>query len=99
MRHVAALAAFTALGLAVAGSSAVGQDRTVTLETVNPDSLYDPAPNGYSHAIIASGVSRLAFIAGQGGERADGSLPPDLTGQIEQAYRNLAAAISAVGAT
>ena len=34
---------------------------------INPAGLYDPVPNGYSHAVVAEGA-RIAFIAGQGGE-------------------------------
>lgn len=30
----------------------------VTTAIVNPTELYDPAPNGYSHAVIVSGGSR-----------------------------------------
>lgn len=36
---------------------------------INPDTLYNPAPYGYSH-IVVSGNS--AFIAGQGGENKCG---------------------------
>ncbi|MBS3666662.1 MULTISPECIES: RidA family protein [Halomonadaceae] len=61
----------------------------VTTTIVNPDELYDPAPNGYSHAVVASGGSRVAYIAGQGGENAHGVLPESFADQVAQAYRNL----------
>ncbi|MFS8152106.1 RidA family protein [Vreelandella titanicae] len=61
----------------------------VTTTIVNSDELYDPAPNGYSHAVIASGGSRVAYIAGQGGENAQGVLPESFADQVAQAYRNL----------
>ncbi|WP_208797162.1 RidA family protein [Vreelandella titanicae] len=61
----------------------------VTTTIVNPDELYDPAPNGYSHAVVASGGSRVAYIAGQGGENAQGVLPESFADQVAQAYRNL----------
>lgn len=68
------------------------------LTIVNPPGLYDPAPNGYSHAVIASGGSRIAYIAGQGGEDSTGKLSPDFAAQVEQAYANLRTALEAVGA-
>lgn len=71
---------------------------TPRLTIVNPTALYDPAPNGYSHAVVAEGGSRLAFIAGQGGEDASGALSPDFEDQVRQAYANLATTLAAVGA-
>ena len=68
------------------------------LTIVNPQGLYDPAPNGYSHAVIASGGSRIAYIAGQGGEDRTGKLAPDFAAQVEQAYANLRTALEGVGA-
>ena len=71
---------------------------TVTTTIVNPPTLYDPAPNGYSPAVVATGGARLAFIAGQGGEDQHGSLSPEFEKQLRQAYANLYAALDAVGA-
>lgn len=65
------------------------------IHTVNPPALYDPVPNGYSHAMIAND---LLFIAGQGGENQNGELDPDFDAQVAQAYRNLAIALEASGA-
>lgn len=64
----------------------------------NPDGLFDPSPLGFSHVVV-TGSGRLAFIAGQGGERADGALPTTFDAQAAQAFANLNAAIAAVGAT
>ncbi|HIP80411.1 MAG TPA: hypothetical protein EYH07_18370, partial [Kiloniellaceae bacterium] len=50
---------------------------SVALTIVNPQGLFDPAPNGFSHAVVAAGGTRLAFIAGQGGEDTSGALLPD----------------------
>lgn len=77
--------------------SAAGADG-VTLTVTNPPGLFDPAPNGFSHAVVASGGTRLAFIAGQGGEDASGALVPDFAAQVAQAYVNLRTALDAVGA-
>lgn len=70
-----------------------------TLRLINPPGLYDPAPNGYSHVAIVPAGTWLAFIAGQGGETADGSLPGDFREQVRQALGNLCIAIEAVGGT
>lgn len=69
------------------------------LQLINPPGLYDPAPNGYSHVALLPAGARLAFIAGQGGETADGRLSVDFREQVRQALRNLGVAIEAVGGT
>lgn len=71
---------------------------SVALTIVNPQGLFDPAPNGFSHAVVAAGGTRLAFIAGQGGEDAAGALLPDFAAQVAQAYANLRRALESVGA-
>lgn len=82
----------------VSPTGAVAKDQAIDLTIVNPDSLYDPAPNGYSHAVVAEGGSRTAYIAGQGGEDSSGALSPVFSDQVRQAYTNLSAALVAVGA-
>lgn len=74
-------------------------DNTVKLQIVNPEGLYDPTDNGYSHAVITSGGSKVAYIAGQGAEFADGKqgFPPTIEGQLQQAFNNLMIAVKAVG--
>ncbi|TPJ49626.1 RidA family protein [Mesorhizobium sp. B2-6-4] len=64
----------------------------------NPSHLHNPTPNGYSTAVITPGSGRLAFISGQGGQDQTGGLSPDFATQVEQAYKNLAAVIDALGA-
>ena len=70
-----------------------------SLILINPEGLYDPAPNGYSHVASVAAGTRLVFIAGQGGETEDGKLAPDFRLQVRQALRNLGIAISAAGAS
>lgn len=70
----------------------------VSLTIVNPTGLYDPAPNGYSHAVVAEGGTRIAYLAGQGGEDGNGALSPRFADQVKQAFANLATALDAVGA-
>ena len=71
-------------------------DRTLTI--VNPQTLYDPSPNGYSTAVIVPRAGRTAYISGQGGQDGTGALSPDFAVQVEQAYANLRAALDALGA-
>ncbi|WP_132566988.1 RidA family protein [Rhizobium sullae] len=79
-------------------TAATANENDLKLTIVNPKGLYNPAPNGYSHAVIASGGNRIAYIAGQGGEDSTGTLSPDFAVQVEQAYANLRTAIEGVGA-
>jgi len=97
-KRITALFGFLIGSLFLPFSSTVyGQDNMMNIESVNPESLYDPAPNGYSHAIVATNVEKIAYIAGQGGESSDGTLSPNFSTQVERAYRNLLIAIEAVG--
>lgn len=68
------------------------------LSFINPPGLYDPRPNGYSHVVIAEGPASLIYIAGQGGETADGALSDDFETQVKQALSNLQIALAAAGA-
>ncbi|MGL5941994.1 MAG: RidA family protein [Waterburya sp.] len=65
---------------------------------INPDGLYDPTPNGYSHIAIAPPETRIIYIAGQGGEDENGNLADDFAVQLKQAFINLRIALNAVGA-
>lgn len=68
------------------------------LRLLSPEGLYDPAPNGYSHIAIVETPARLVYVAGQGGEDAQGRLQADFASQVGQAMRNLCTALSAAGA-
>lgn len=68
------------------------------LAIVNPENLYDPTPNGYSTAVIVPAGARVAYISGQGGQDATGSLSPDFAVQVKQAYANLRSALDALDA-
>ncbi|MET0267616.1 MAG: RidA family protein [Duganella sp.] len=67
------------------------------MQFINPPELYNPRPNGYSHVVIASTPARLVYIAGQGGETADGLLSEDFETQVTQALCNLRTALNAAG--
>ncbi len=68
------------------------------LTIVNPKTLYDPSPNGYSTAVITPPGARVAYISGQGGQDSTGGLSPDFAVQVKQAYANLSAALEGIGA-
>ncbi|WP_353396501.1 RidA family protein [Hydrogenophaga sp. 5NK40-0174] len=65
---------------------------------VNPATLYDPTPNGYSTAVITPSTGRVAYISGQGGQDGRGQLSPEFADQVNQAYANLKSALDALGA-
>lgn len=58
------------------------------LQFVNPPGVHDPAGR-YSHAAVATGVSRWVVLSGQVGTRPDGTVPADTKAQCEQALANL----------
>lgn len=66
------------------------------LNLVNPETLPPPASK-YSHIVEVPDGTRLAFVSGQVGIDADGNTPEDFAGQCEQVFRNLSAALAAVG--
>lgn len=74
----------------------VASDNSLTI--VNPQTLFDPTPNGYSTAVIVPAGARLAYISGQGGQDSTGGLSPDFATQVKQAYANLRAALDGIGA-
>lgn len=51
----------------------------------------------YHHAVEARGVERLLVLAGQIGNRPDGSLPDGVAAQAEQAFANIDACLAAAG--
>lgn len=68
------------------------------LKLYNPQGLYDPTPNAYSHlAVVAPGAEWL-FVAGQGGEDAQGQLSPVFAEQAAQAISNVRTALQSRGA-
>lgn len=69
------------------------------LQFVNPEGLYDPRPNAYSHLAVFPAGWCMILPAGQGGENADGVLPPDFASQLRQALQNTGIALAAAGAT
>ncbi len=67
---------------------------------INPDGIPTP-PGGLYHQVAIATGTRHVHIAGQIARDADGQpvAPGDLAGQVAQAYRNVAIALEAAGAT
>lgn len=55
---------------------------------INPRMLAAPA-SGFAHGIVHSAKARRLITSGQVGLSPDGTLPDDVTGQMEQAFDNL----------
>ena len=83
-------------GLIIMGLSTSTTAQELTI--VNPPTLGDPTPNGYSTAVIVPANARIAYISGQGGQDGTGGLSSDFAAQVEQAYANLGAALEGIGA-
>lgn len=63
-----------------------------------PDHIARPA-SAYHHGIVFSAPARFARLAGQLGERPDGTLEPDIRAQADQAWQNVAAILAEGGMT
>jgi enamine deaminase RidA (YjgF/YER057c/UK114 family) len=64
---------------------------------INPDTLAKPP--SYSHVVEVTGPCRTVYISGQLGVGRDGGVVGDFRAQAEQVFKNLTAALAAVGAT
>ena len=64
---------------------------------MNPEAI--AKPGGYSHVVEITGPGRIVYIAGQLGLKPDGKIAGDFRAQAVQAFENLKAALTAVGAT
>lgn len=69
-------------------------------EYVNPDSLFQSLPNGFSQVVIASG-KKLVFISGQTAWDTQKNIVggDSVLEQARQAFRNLEKAMEAAGGT
>ena len=71
---------------------------TSAFQLSNPEGLYDPSGNAYSHVAEVKVGTRLLFIAGQGGEDSSGALSTDFSEQARQALENVQTALASKGA-
>ena len=80
---------------ACAGPAARLERSAVTM--VNPPGVAPPVA-AYSHMATVPPGTKLLFLAGQIGNRPDGSLPPKVEDQIIQAYENVRTILASQGA-
>lgn len=76
----------------------MNQVNTPAFKTINPDQLYDPRSNGYSHVVIVEPNMRIIHIAGQGGENKNGELSDFFDQQVQQVFYNIQHALIAAQA-
>ncbi|MGO4659680.1 RidA family protein [Ensifer sp. 2YAB10] len=100
MSHAAKHLLFGGLIIMTIGvpTTTTANEHNLKLSIVNPKTLYDPTPNGYSTAVVTPPGARVAYISGQGGQDGTGALSPDFSVQVKQAYANLRTALDALGA-
>ncbi|ENU25725.1 RidA family protein [Acinetobacter modestus] len=72
---------------------------TQAFEIINPDTLYHPKRNGYSHIAVVKPNMRIIHLAGQGGENKNGELSPFFDQQVQQVFYNIQQALASVQAT
>ncbi|MBD6616531.1 RidA family protein [Komarekiella sp. 'clone 1'] len=72
---------------------------SIGIKFINPEGLYDPSMNGYTHVVSAPVGSTTVYISGQGGEDENGNLAiDDFASQLKQAFTNLRTALAGAGA-
>ncbi|MED7819642.1 MULTISPECIES: RidA family protein [unclassified Francisella] len=60
------------------------------LSYCNPNSIYDPTVNAYSHSVSTNGSGDIVFVSGQsGGEGLNHKLSDSFETQVQEALKNL----------
>ena len=62
----------------------------------NPPTVHAPA-GAYSHTAVVPADTELVFLSGQVGARPDGSTPPTVAEQADQAFANIVQLLAAHG--
>lgn len=76
----------------------MNQPQTDAFQLINPEALYDPRSNGYSHVAIVKPNMRMIHIAGQGGENKNGELSEYFDQQVQQVFYNIQQALASAQA-
>lgn len=66
------------------------------LQPLNPPTVPTPASR-YAQAVVHPAGWRRVVVSGQIGATADGTLAPDMDGQLRQAFANFVAVLAAAG--
>jgi enamine deaminase RidA (YjgF/YER057c/UK114 family) len=74
-------------------------DVSTHIKRINPPAI--APPTGYTHVVDVAGSARTVYIAGQVAFNQQREVvgAGDMAAQVEQVYRNLAAALAAAGAS
>ncbi|WP_158266490.1 RidA family protein [Allosphingosinicella deserti] len=88
-----AIAGAALLGAVVVSATAAGQ----SVEKADPPGVAKPL-GGYSHVASVPPGARMLYVAGQIGNRPDGTLPDSVEDQIVQAYENVRIILASQGA-
>ncbi|WP_030763087.1 RidA family protein [Streptomyces sp. NRRL F-2664] len=65
---------------------------------VNPETLHDPTPFGYSHTAAVPAGTELVLVSGQYASGPDGAVvSADFAEQVERTFDNIGAALAAHG--
>ena len=67
-------------------------------QIINPQELYNPRSNGYSHIAVVPPNMRVIHIAGQGGENKNGEISPFFDQQVQQVFYNIQHALTSAQA-
>lgn len=57
-------------------SAVMNKMNAQAFQIINPQELYNPRSNGYSHIAVVPPNMRVIHIAGQGGENKNGEISP-----------------------
>lgn len=71
---------------------------TQAFQIINPEALYHPKSNGYSHIAVVKPNMRIIHLARQGGENKNGELSPFFDQQVQQVFYNIQTALNSVQA-
>ena len=82
--------------VATFGGPAVAQE-AMTRRAINPSTMSGTVQNGYSQAVVVEPGTRMIFVSGQVGWRAEG--PNDFEAQVDRAFANLTSALRAAGSS
>jgi len=80
-------------------SSKSENEQIKAFKMLNPNTLYNPTANAYSHVAEVRHYLRILHISGQGGENQLGQLSQDFAEQVHQAFVNIQYALDEADAT
>lgn len=71
---------------------------SLAFKLINPNGLYDPSLNGYSHIAVVQPNMKIIHISGQGGENNKGELSQNFDQQVQQVFYNIQYALASAQA-